>query len=247
MKNPKKRYLIANWKMNPASTRDAEKLFNEIEEKLKSTKNTEIVICPPFLYIPRLKTLSSKITLGAQNSFWEKEGPYTGEISPLMLKNLGCLYVILGHSERRRYFKETEKIIEKKVNSALKEGLIPVICVGETNDERKKQETKKTLGKQLSAALKNLQFISSPSDLILAYEPRWAIGSGETPKPAEAGEIAKFIKKKVGEEHPVLYGGSVSSQNVSSYLREGFNGVLVGGASLESEEFTRITQIIEEE
>ncbi len=226
-------YLFANWKMNPQSVKEAEKLATETQ-KLLSGKRLEVVVCPPFLY---LKTVKEKtdFSLGAQNCFWEQRGSYTGEVSPEMLKSIGCQYAIIGHSERRKYFKEGEKEIKKKVNACLLAGITPVLCVGETKKERQAKKTKKVLKNQLS-------FLSQKKALI-AYEPRWAIGSGKTPPQKELKEALSFIKNNF--KNSVLYGGSVDGQNADLFKKAGFDGVLVGGASLKPKEFARVTKKLE--
>lgn len=238
-----KRLLVANWKMNPISLDQAEKIFHKIAKKTKSLRSTKVIICPPFLFIPPLtRGLPTHISLGSQNCFWEKEGAYTGEVSPVMLKKAGCRYVILGHSERRKYFGETEEIIKEKLQGALKAGLAPILCIGETIEQRKEGKTQRVLAFQLrSSALLNAQ----NNKLVLAYEPRWAIGTGETPDPAQAGQIARFIKEKTGDTTFLLYGGSVDSKNAVSFIEQGFDGLLVGGASLDAEEFAKIGGVIE--
>ncbi len=201
--------IVANWKMNPKTLKEAEKLFVSIGRGIKirrkkRKKLPEIVICPPSVYLFNLKkelsslrSLTPFLKAGAQDVFWEEEGAYTGEISPLMLKDVGCKYVIIGHSERRRYFGETDEMINKKVKAALKAGLYPILCVGETEKERKKGNIGDILRKQIKSALKGI----SGSELqtlrfSIAYEPVWAIGSG---KACEAGEVrkVKLIIKKV--------------------------------------------------
>ncbi len=226
-------YLFANWKMNPGSIKEAEKLAIETQ-KFLSIEKSKVVIFPPFLY---LKTIKEKtdLALGAQNCFWEQKGSYTGEVSPEMLKSIGCQYAIIGHSERRKYFKEKKKEIKKKVNACLSAGIKPVLCVGETKKEREDKKTKKVLESQLS-------FLSQKKALI-AYEPRWAIGTGKTPPQKELKEVLFFIKKAF--KSSVLYGGSVDGQNADLFQRVGFDGVLVGGASLKPREFAQIAEKLE--
>ncbi len=238
-----KKLLVANWKMNPGSLNRAEKIFHQAAEKTKGLKNTKVVICPPFLYLSRLsRNPAEHISLGAQNCFWENKGAYTGEISPAMLEKTGSSHVILGHSERRNLLSETDEMIFKKFKAALGAGLTPILCIGETEKQYKEQRTKEVLEAQLKFVLKDS---GQKTRFVLAYEPRWAIGTGVTPAPDQAGETAEMIIKKVGRKVPILYGGSVDSKNVSSFIRTGFNGVLVGGGSLDAEEFAKIGEIVD--
>ncbi len=237
--------IVANWKMNPESLIEAKALLNEIVRVLKRTKNLEVVICPPFVYLSELKSKISKLKnfkLGAQNCFWEHKGAFTGEISPLMLKNLGCEYVILGHSERRQYLEEKDIDINKKIKSALESGLKVILCVGETLEQRQFGEQKKIVKAQLDLDLKSLGTLKFDiqRSVLIAYEPVWAIGTGNFCQPREALEMAEFIKREVGQLK-VLYGGSVTSSNAKNYLFQGkIEGLLVGGASLKSKEFIKI-------
>ena len=169
--------LVANWKMNPETKKEAKNLFDLIKKGLKNVKNTEVVICAPFPFISILNPRPKILKLGAQNCFWEKSGPFTGEISTLMLKDLNCQYVILGHSERRRYLGETDEMINKKLKAALKANLKPILCIGETEQEKQAGKTKKVLISQLKNAFNRLA-TKWLSRLIIAYEPVWAIGSG---------------------------------------------------------------------
>lgn len=202
--------IVANWKMNPSTLEEAKVIFNQI-------KNTGAVICPPFIYLSALKAN------GAQDCFWENPptggGAFTGEISPQMLKNLGVEYVILGHSERRKYQKETNGTVGKKLKAAISAGLKPILCVDKIS--------------QLPKDIKE--------GFIIAYEPLFAIGAGKACPPETAEKIRVSIKKIVNL--PVLYGGSVNSQNARGYIKEAhFDGLLVGGASLKSQEFIDIVR-----
>lgn len=217
--------IVANWKMNPLSLAEAKKLFDSVKRGVKNIKKAEVVICPPFLYLNELsssrpaRSLARLIRIGAQNCFYEKEGAYTGEVSPAMLKDLGCKYVIVGHSERRKYFKETDEQVNKKLKAALKAGLTPILCISD------QKEIPYGLNKKT----------------IIAYEPIWAIGSGKACDVEEAQKMRILIRKIAGKDIRVLYGGSVNSKNASDYIKEaGFQGLLVGGASLKAEEFNRI-------
>jgi len=247
MKNQKKFFIIANWKMNPSNLDRAKKLFLSLKNAIKSIKNEEIIICPPFIYLSEFFCKSKGIKylkLGSQDVFWEKEGAFTGEISPVQLKNTGCEYVIIGHSERRRFIAETDEMINKKIKAVFKEKLKPILCIGESEIERRKGRTWQVLRKQLKKGLKQVgaQLIKN---IIIAYEPVWAIGTGEACSISDAKKVRLFIEKMVGEV-PILYGGSVNSKNVKGFVKEaGFDGVLVGGASLKSSEFISIIKKVE--
>lgn len=229
------KYIIANWKMNPKTLAEAKRLFNAVKKAKKA------IICPPFVYLSELKGLD----LGAQNCFWEKEGAYTGEVSCSMLKSLGCKYVLVGHSERRKYFKE-DKDVNKKVKAVLNAKLIPVFCIGETKEERNQNKTDAVLKEQISSGLDGVKL----SSIIIAYEPRWAIGTGSPCDVEEAQKMKLFIQKILSKTYgraslkvPILYGGSVKSNNAKAYIQEaGFNGLLVGGASLDAKEFIKIVK-----
>ncbi len=227
---------MANWKMNPLTPKEAKELFLLFEKKAKKVKKVELVVCPPFVFLNLLK--SKSIKLGAQNCFFEKQGAFTGEISPSMLKNLGAKYVILGHSERRKYFRESEQLIFKKVTAALKAKLVPILCVGETEKERKEGKTFLVLKKQLKEVLK----ANLGQKLILAYEPVWAIGTQNPCEPEKAKEVFAWLKKLF--KGKILYGGSVNLENAPAYIKVGFDGLLVGGFSLKKE-FAQLIEKLE--
>jgi triosephosphate isomerase len=234
-----KSLIIANWKCNPLTAKDAETLFDSVKKGIKNTKNVEVIICPPFVYLGSL----SGLTMGAQDCFWEEKGPFTGEVSATMLKELGCKYIIVGHSERRKYFNETDETVNKKVKAVLNEKLTPILCVGETEEERKRGEAEKRVKSQITAALKDCS-----GDFVLAYEPVWAIGTGNSCGIEDARQMSLFIRKVFSETGissaiKILYGGSVNSANAAGYIKEaGFQGLLVGGASLVAEEFIRLVK-----
>ena len=245
-----KTFVIANWKCNPTTQVEAERLFDTVEKgikRIKDLKNIEVVICPPYPYISYMGNPKSEIRnpkLGAQNCYWEQSGAYTGEISPTMLKNLGCSYVIIGHSERRKYFNETNKTVNKKLLSAFKVRLKPIFCVGEQEKEGMSLVVKNQLIEGLSG-IKRTQM----RNLIIVYEPVWAIGTGNPCQPNDAMKAILFIKKtlselynrELAEEIPILYGGSVNSKNAKDYIKEAkMNGLLVGEASLDGREFIKI-------
>ncbi len=250
--------------MNPTTLQKAKLLFNLVKKGVKNIrtrslrsqnldsslrsefKNAEVVVCPPFIYLSTIQQLDNQIIkLGAQDCFWDPPaggGAYTGEISPLMLKNLGCQYVILGHLERRKYFKETDEMINKKIKAVLKIKLKPILCVGETQKDRKTNRTQIVIKSQIRKALQKIPK-KEIKNLILAYEPVWAIGTGRACGVSEAKSVNSFIKKIV-KNTPILYGGSVNSKNAREYLKEAdFQGLLVGGASLNAEEFIKIVKV----
>jgi len=246
-----RKFLIAgNWKMNKL-TNEAKKLAEDIVKGIKDEKEVDVVLIPPFtaLYIVSSVISNTNIFLGAQNVFWEKEGAYTGEISPLMLLDLGCKFVIIGHSERREYLNETDEMINKKIKTALNFNLYPILCIGETEEEREAGKTFDKIKMQLENDLKN---ISNIENLIIAYEPIWAIGTGKTALPEQAQEVHFFIrdwiKDKYGKELAnslrILYGGSVKPANIYSLLVEpDIDGALIGGASLKAKDFIEIVRI----
>jgi len=261
----KKPLIIANWKMNPVSLKEAKYLFETVRNEVKKIKNkeVEIIFCPPFVWLDGLKSsfgksakLKTQIKLGAQNTFWESKGAYTGEISPLMLKYLGCRYVIIGHSERRQYLGETDEVINQKIKTALRCGLKPILCVGEK--ERKDLETSSGTNQDINLMVgqqleKNLQDISVAKilDIVIAYEPVWAIGTADPCSSDQAMKAALFIRKvltnlyrrNIAEQVKILYGGSVTSQIASEYVKgAGMDGLLIGGASLNVSEFVKIIE-----
>ncbi len=234
----KKTLVVANWKMNPASLKEAKDLFAE-SKKIRNS-NCRVVVCPPFPYL----AFGKGVLLGAQNCFCKDpvtgKGPFTGETSPSMIKDLGCEYVIVGHSERREILGEKEEEINGKIKSVISAGLSPILCVGEKKEEGATGEIKK----QLKEGLKG---VSSTKKVIIAYEPLFAIGTG---KPCDVDLAAKrrvFIRSvlskisSASKNLPVLYGGSVDEKNCRRYIEEGgFEGLLVGGASLKPEKFKKI-------
>lgn len=244
--------IVANWKCNPTSLREAKRLFGSVKRGLKNINSgkIEVVICPPFVYLLNLKSEILNLKLGGQDCFWEEKGAFTGEVSPPMLKDLGCQYVILGHSERRRYRGESDEQINKKLKAAIKVELKPILCLGETERERDQGRTKKILEGQLRNGFKSiLNLRSEISKLIIAYEPLWAIGTGRPSSPQEVSRVVQFLRtllvksygKRGAERIKILYGGSVRARNASDYLeRGGVQGLLVGGASLGAKEFIAI-------
>jgi len=236
--------IAGNWKLNPQSLHKAKKLFSGINKKVSGV---EVLICPPFVYLSELNK-NSKIKLGAQDCFWEEKGAFTGEVSVSMLKNLGCKYVLLGHSERRKYFKESNVWVNKKMKAVLEKDLTPILCIGETKEEKKNGKTQRVIKFQLEKAFKGV-LRDQVKKIVIAYEPIWAIGTGKACKPLEAQVINILIKKvvaglynrNVAKDVRVLYGGSVKADNAIGYLKEAkFSGLLIGGASLKPKEFVKI-------
>ncbi len=238
-----KNLITANWKMNPNSQKEAEEIFNGIKNGVKDA-TVEVVVCPPDLYLPALKGLPlgapASPSLGGQNIYFEDKGAFTGEISPAMLKDLGIEYVIIGHSERRKYFGETDETINKKIIKTLAVGLKIIFCIGETEEERSAGKKNEVLQRQVQQGLKDVVDIDNVN---VAYEPVWAIGTGNNCSVAETKESIDFIRQFVKKDTRILYGGSVKSENSGAYIKEaGANGLLVGGASLNVEEFVKIVK-----
>jgi len=242
-----KKIVIANWKMNPKTKNAAQVLLEAIKGEIKGVKNVQLVICPPAIWLADLKP-NAAMSFGAQNCHWEVSGAFTGELSAPMLADGGVQYVILGHSERRQFMGETDEIVNLKMKAALKAKLKPILCVGEKAGE----EMGVVVEGQLTAALAGLG-INQAKEMIVAYEPIWAIGTGEHCSPDSALSAGLFIRKTLtklysrflAEKIPVLYGGSVNDQNDSTYIDQArLDGLLVGGASLDAKEFGRVVKSI---
>ena len=239
-------FVAGNWKMN-ATVTEAEKLVHEMLVPLNNISRVEKVLCPPFVSLPVIKNLlqGSDIKLGAQNMYFETKGAYTGEISPLMLSEL-CEFVILGHSERRYYFGESDEMVNKKIKAALENKLKPIFCIGERLEENESGRTEKVISRQLKKALAGIE---PTHNIVVAYEPVWAIGTGRAANGKQAAATIKFIRdfvaklwnKNIARDLRILYGGSVTSGNIAEFvsLLE-IDGALVGGASLKTEEFVAI-------
>jgi triosephosphate isomerase len=240
--------IAGNWKMNTTSS-EAEQLVLEILEKLDRIEGVEKVLCPPFVSLVAINMMLQdlSIKLGAQNMYFKIEGAYTGEISPLMLREL-CQFVILGHSERRWYFGETDEIVNKKVKAALANTLKPILCVGERLEENEAGKTEEVVNRQVTAALNGIEPVP---DLVIAYEPVWAIGTGKAANGEQAAATVQFIRdvvaklwnKSIAQDLRILYGGSVTSANIAEFISQPeIDGALVGGASLKAEEFVSIVE-----
>jgi triosephosphate isomerase len=247
--------VVGNLKMNLLSSIERERYLDNFKKEIanKKFRKTEIVLCPPFVHIESFrKGLGKKVKMGAQNMFWKKEGAFTGETSSVMIKNLGCDYVLLGHSERRKYFCETGEEINRKVIEALKIGLKPILCVGESRVEKDMNETLSVITRQLEEALVGIGR-AKVENIIIAYEPIWAVGSDQVPTTHEIMEARLLIRKilvgsfdkKYADKVKIIYGGSVNSKTVKEVcLEPGMDGVLVGRESLVSYEFLKIAEII---
>ncbi|MBI2651778.1 triose-phosphate isomerase [Candidatus Woesearchaeota archaeon] len=244
--------LIANWKMNK-DLKDAASFIKAFKKDIKKIKNSAAVICPPFTLLHEMKKMlrGSSIKLGAQNIYFEEKGAFTGEISASMVKDAGCEYVILGHSERRQYFNESDELISKKVKSALKNSLKVILCIGETLEQRNNNSTFNVLQNQLERCLKDVSE-KEIENISIAYEPVWAIGTGKNATSEQAEEAHKFIRsllskicnKNAAANAIIIYGGSVNENNIADFMRiKDVNGVLVGGASLNPETFAKICSV----
>ena len=236
--------VAGNWKMNGSSD-SVKELMNGIKAGIGEA-NAEVVVCPPFVYISSVADAiaGSDIKLGAQNMCDQDAGAFTGEVSGPMLKDVGCEYVIIGHSERRAMYGETDEVTAVKYGAVLKNGLKPIFCIGETLEEREQGITEDVVGRQIDAILKS-DGVASLANAVLAYEPVWAIGTGKTATPEQAQEVHAFIRNKIAEQDKViaeglriLYGGSMNPKNAAELRSQpDIDGGLIGGASLKAEDF----------
>jgi len=247
----KKPLIVANWKMNKTDIW-TKKFFSDFLPLTADVQDREIAIAPPFTSLVTAKALTAEteIKLCAQNMHWELEGAYTGEISSKMLDDIGCTYVILGHSERREHFGDTDERVQKKVHAALVSDLVPILCVGEKEFERDSNRTFLVIEKQVRKALDGKKLAHNNS-LVIAYEPVWAIGTGKTAKPGQANEVHAFIRelmshiceKSISTGMRIIYGGSVSPDNIDALMSmDEIDGVLVGASSLDPGKFARIVK-----
>jgi triosephosphate isomerase (TIM) len=254
IKKFRKPIVAGNWKMNKV-TGEAGKLAEDIKRIYKSSNSkVDVVLCPPFTALQAVSEAiaGSEIGLGAQNMHWELSGAYTGEISTEMLRDLYCHYVILGHSERRQLFGETDDAVNKKVKAALSANFYPIICVGETLKQREKNETENIISSQVKAALQGIDK-NKVSSVIFAYEPIWAIGTGKTATPEQAQQVHKFIRdiftelydEKTAHTIRIQYGGSVKPANAKELFEQSdIDGGLIGGAALDAESFLGIVNSV---
>lgn len=244
-------FVAGNWKMNKTAD-EARQLVSDMLTELRSIAGVEIVLCPPFTSLLSIAAMlkGTEIGLGAQNLHWEASGAYTGEVSPAMVAEF-CKYVIIGHSERRAYFGETDETVNKKVFAALAAGLTPIVCVGETLAENEYNQTADVITRQILQGLKGLSN-EQASNLVVAYEPVWAIGTGKAANPQIANDVtgkivrpalAQLFGKDLSEKIRVLYGGSVTGANAAEYFSQSeVDGALVGGASLKPADFPAIVK-----
>ena len=244
-------FIAGNWKMNKTVAESID-LVKQLNTSLSGIKGVEVAVAPPFtaLFAVRKELEGSPIQLAAQNLFWEEKGAFTGEIAPPMLKEVGCHYVILGHSERRQFFGEADETVNRKIRATLNHGLKVIFCIGETLKEREEEKTFAVIERQVPGGLKDI-LKEEMRNIVVAYEPVWAIGTGKTATPEQAEEVHRFIRKKlaelyskeIGEEVRIQYGGSVTPENVKGLMaQENIDGALVGGASLKSETFSKIVR-----
>ncbi|OHB64141.1 MAG: triose-phosphate isomerase [Planctomycetes bacterium RBG_13_62_9] len=249
----RKPFVAGNWKMNTDS-RSSVELAQAVATGSAglAREKVSVAVIPPFVYLKAVvqAVSSSGVAVGAQDVYFESKGAFTGEISPGMLKDVGCTYVLCGHSERRHVIKETDELVGKKVTAALSGGLLPILCVGELLEERDASQTEDVVARHLKTGLAGLN-ADKMSAVTVAYEPVWAIGTGRTATPQQAQEVHEFIRgllakmydKKLAEEALILYGGSVKGDNARDLMtQKDVDGLLVGGASLKADEFVRIIQ-----
>ncbi|MDR0994036.1 MAG: triose-phosphate isomerase [Verrucomicrobiota bacterium] len=247
----RKKIVAGNWKMN-MTTEEAATLVNALKENLANFREAEVVVCPPFTALSTVSRLvqGTHIDLGAQNMFWEKSGAYTGEISAAMLRDLYCHYVILGHSERRQYFGETDEIVNRKTKAALASSLHPIVCVGETLAEREAGKVEMVIPTQVKGSLAGLS-AKELLDSVIAYEPVWAIGTGKTATSEQAQEVHALIRKVLAEMFDatvadgvrIQYGGSVKPNNAKELFgMPDIDGGLIGGAALDAKSFIDIVR-----
>ena len=247
----RKPLIAGNWKMNNNNTESVE-LVSRLKEMISDVEKVEIVVAPPYTALESVAASikGSTIFLSAQNIFWEESGAFTGEISPAMLKDIGCQYTIIGHSERRQYFGETNETVNKRLKAALKASLTPIVCIGETLEEREADKTFTVIEQQAREGLNGLS-LNEMEKVVIAYEPVWAIGTGKTATPEQAQEVHRFVRKliaqifveEIAEKIRILYGGSVKPDNIDHLMAQrDIDGALVGGASLKADSFARIVK-----
>lgn len=244
-------FIAGNWKMNTTAS-ETEELLNSLKSLLFKENNIDVAVCPPFPYLKLASRLlgGSRIRLGAQNMYWETAGAYTGEVSSGMLKDAGCDLVILGHSERRQYFGETDDMVHRKIQQALRSGLGPIVCVGETLEEREGGKTEEVVETHIRGCFDDLS-AEDMKEITVAYEPVWAIGTGKTASPEQAQDVHRFIREwirntfgdEVADSIRIQYGGSVKPENAESLMvQPDIDGALVGGASLKAASFASIVK-----
>ena len=248
--------IAGNWKMH-MTRGEAAALVEDLAKEITGIQGVEAVVCPPFTALEAVAAICADagIALGAQNMHWENSGAFTGEISPVMLKDAGCKYVILGHSERRQFFGETNEKVNLKIKAALEQGLIPILCVGETLEQRETGITDKVCREQVVEGLKDLEG-SVLEGLVVAYEPVWAIGTGKSASAKDAEHVINYIRLVLGEllgkatadKIRIQYGGSVKPDNIDELMAQpNIDGALVGGASLKADSFSVLVRLAAEE
>jgi triosephosphate isomerase len=240
--------VAGNWKMN-GSRASVETLLNGIKEGISSVERAEVAVCAPYIYLPATESQlkGTPVAWGGQNLSTEASGAFTGEISASMLQDFGCKYVIVGHSERRSLYGEDDALVAKKYAVARAAGLVPILCVGETLEEREQSITEQVVARQLDAVI-DLEGVTALADGVIAYEPVWAIGTGKTASPEQAQEVHAFIRHRIAEQDAavaeqirILYGGSMKPGNAKELLaKSDIDGGLIGGASLQAEDFLGI-------
>ncbi|HEX3030929.1 MAG TPA: triose-phosphate isomerase [Bacillota bacterium] len=243
--------IAGNWKMNKTVS-EAGELVADLKQAVAGVQGVEVVVCPPFTALAQAvaQAQGSEIKVGAQNMYWEEKGAFTGEVSPAMLKEVGCTYVILGHSERRQFFGETDETVNRKVKTAFNFGLLPIVCVGELLQEREAGNTDKVVTSQISGSLADLS-VEQVSQLVVAYEPVWAIGTGKTASNEDAQQVIGLIRRHIAgmygqqaaEAVRIQYGGSVNADTIKGLMAQpDIDGALVGGASLSAQAFAPIVK-----
>ena len=243
--------IAGNWKMNKTSF-EAVELSNSLKRELCDVASIDIVVCPPFTALTEVNDvlLETNISLGAQNLYWEDSGAFTGEVSAAMIKSAGASFVIIGHSERRQFFYETNETVRKKIAAALKHNLTPIVCVGENLKEREENKTFVVIKNQCEGSLKGFA-LEEMKKMVLAYEPVWAIGTGKTATSAQAQEVHQYIRNLLAQMYTdeaaqdvrIQYGGSVKPENIAELVsQKDIDGALVGGASLQAESFVKIVK-----
>ncbi|MFH1768693.1 MAG: triose-phosphate isomerase [Candidatus Omnitrophota bacterium] len=247
----RKPLIAGNWKMYK-TINQAIDFVNGVKRELLDFSDADIAVCPAFTALASVAEvlMNTNIKLGAQNAFWEKEGAFTGEVSCAMIKDCGCHYLIIGHSERRKYFNETNSTVNKRINASLVAGLLPIVCLGETLEEREEEKTIDVVTEQLKGAFVTLDE-EQMKKIVIAYEPVWAIGTGKTATPEQAQEVHAFIREwlkkrfspECAQKVRILYGGSVKPSNIKELIdEEDIDGALVGGASLDINSFVEIVR-----
>ena len=247
----RKPIIAGNWKLNKTS-KEAAELVTLLKRELIDVTDVDIVVCPPFISLGIVKDIlqDTNISVGAQNLYWEDNGAFTGEVSAPMIKGEGAEYVIIGHSERRQFFAETNQTVNKRIRAALRNSLIPIVCIGEVLEERESGKTMKVIEKQVRECFDGYS-ADEMKAMIIAYEPVWAIGTGKTATAAQAQEVHKFIRNQIVTMHDediaeavrIQYGGSVKPENTAELVGQpDIDGALVGGASLKASSFASIVQ-----